>query len=126
MPFCLQHLPSRAAATDAPAAHPRHAATWQRQDLLTLLQVSSTLAGLCITGVSFIDHTERRSGHISGAHGLAFSALLFLLCSYAIFFALRTRHAHWARRLDRLVDTLFMLALTSMVVCGFIMVYTML
>jgi len=54
------------------------------------------------------------------------SALLFLLCTYAIFFALRTRRDTVARRLERLADVLFLLALTGMVSSGFVMVYTLL
>jgi hypothetical protein len=126
MLFCFQRSPSRAATTDTPAPDPRYAAIWEREGLLTLLSVLSTLAGLCITGVSLIHHANRHNSGTLADDGLAFSALLFLLCTYAIFFALRTRHAHWAHWLDRLVDALFVLALTSMVVCGFIMVYTML
>ena len=54
------------------------------------------------------------------------SALLFLLCTYAIFFALRTRKPRWALLLERVADALFLLALTGMVASGFIMVYTLL
>ena len=57
---------------------------------------------------------------------LVISALLFLLCTYAIFFALRTRRDTVARRLERLADVLFLLALTGTVSSGFVMVYTLL
>lgn len=55
---------------------------------------------------------------------LAASALLFLLCTYLIFFALRTRRTALARALENTADLLFLLALTGMVAAGFIMVYT--
>ncbi len=55
---------------------------------------------------------------------LAISALLFLLCTYSIFFALRTRRNTLALVLEKIADALFLLALTGMVASGFIMVYT--
>jgi hypothetical protein len=55
---------------------------------------------------------------------LALSALLFLVCTYTIFLALRTKDQLLATRLEKPVDALFSLALTGMVAAGFIMVYT--
>ena len=92
---------------DSPARN----TTWLREELLHLLSLSGTLAGLCITGVTLF-HTV-----------LAASALLFLLCTYAIFIALRTRRERLAVILEKVADTLFLLALTGMVVAGFVMVY---
>lgn len=57
---------------------------------------------------------------------LAISALLFLLCTYLIFFALRVARDAMAQRLERMVDALFLLGLTGMVAAGFVMVYTVL
>lgn len=102
-------------------------ATWLRDELLHLLSVSGTLAGLCITGVTLF-HTIGRTS-LSGTFAddlLAVSALLFLLCTYAIFFALRTKREALALTLEKVVDTLFLLALTGMVSSGFIMAYTVL
>ena len=55
---------------------------------------------------------------------LAGSALMFLICTYAIFFALRTRRSAVALLLEKIADVLFLLALTGMVACGFLLVYT--
>jgi hypothetical protein len=104
---------------------PKAQLTWLREELLHLLSLSGTLAGLCITGVTLF-HT------IAGAapqntiadDALALSALLFLVCTYAIFMALRTKDQRLAIKLDRLVDALFSVALTGMVATGFVMVYT--
>ena len=105
----------------------RGAPTWLRNELLTLLSVAATLAGLCITALTLVHGQVRAS--MSGTvvdDGLALSALLFLLCTYVAFFALRTRDALRSRRLERSFDTLFILGLTCMVGSGFIMVYTVL
>ena len=93
---------------------------WLREELLQLLSVAGTLAGLTITAVALL-HTV---GHADATPTivddmLVSSALLFLLCTYAIFFALRTRRDTVARRLERLADVLFLLALTGMVSSGF-------
>ena len=100
---------------------------WLREELLQLLSVAGTLAGLSITAVALL-HTV---GHADASPTivddmLVISALLFLLCTYAIFFALCTRRDTVARRLQRLADVLFLLPLTGMVSSGFVMVYTLL
>ena len=104
-----------------------HHPTWMREELLQLLAVAGTLAGLSITAVALL-HTL---GHANATATVAddilvLSALCFLLCTYAIFFALRTRKPRWALLLERVADALFLLALTGMVASGFIMVYTLL
>ena len=98
---------------------------WVRQDLLQLLSLSGTLAGLSITGVAFF-HTlgEANAPQTIADDLLAISALLFLLCTYTIFFGLRTHRRELARKLENVSDTLFLLGLTGMIASGFIMVYT--
>ena len=98
--------------------------TWQREELLHLLSLAGTLAGLCITGVALF-HTLGRTAlpETIADDVLAISALLFLLCTYTIFFALRTKREAHALRLERIADVLFLAALTGMVASGFIMVY---
>lgn len=99
--------------------------TWLREELLHLLSLSGTLAGLCITGVTLL----RTLGKVSMAETiaddvLAVSGLLFLLCTYSIFVDLRTRKTAFRLVLEKIADTLFLLALTGMVTSGFVMVYT--
>lgn len=99
--------------------------TWLREELLHLLSLSGTLAGLSITGVTLLRTLGKASLVQTVADdALAMSALLFLLCTYAIFIALRTQRNALARALERIADVLFLLALTGMVSAGFIMVYT--
>ena len=96
--------------------------------MLHLLSLSVTLAGLCITGVTLF---RTMGGRVSLQQTLAddilaISALMFLLCTYIIFFTLRTHRESLALNLEKIVDTLFLLALTGMVISGFIMVYKIL
>ena len=99
--------------------------TWRREELLHLLSLSGTLAGLCITGVALF-HTRGLSTlpETVADDALAVSSLLFLVCTYTIFVALKTRRSSIACTLERIADILFLLALTGMVASGFIMVYT--
>jgi hypothetical protein len=100
-------------------------ATWLREELTQLLSLSATLAGFCITSVALFHTLARASLTETIADDvLAISALFFLICTYTIFFALRTRHTKLARTLEKVADALFLVALTGMVATGFIMVYT--
>jgi len=100
---------------------------WLRDELLHLLSLSGTLSGLCVTGVTLFHTTGKASLQVSLADDiLAISALMFLLCTYIIFFTLRTRQESLALTLEKVVDSIFLLALTGMVTSGFIMVYNML
>jgi Co/Zn/Cd efflux system component len=104
---------------------PNTQSTWQREELLHLLTLSATLAGLCITGVTLFRTIGRSSLPETVADNtLAISAVLFLVCTYTIFFALRTKRNGLAALLEKIADGLFLLALTGMVASGFIMVYT--
>jgi hypothetical protein len=100
---------------------------WVREELLQLLSVSGTLAGLSITGVTLFRTMGQESMSTTIADDLlAISALAFLLCLYVIFFGLRTESASLPRRLEKLADLLFLTGLTIMVSSGFIMVYSVL
>lgn len=100
---------------------------WPRAEMLQLLSLSGTLAGLCITGVTLFHTLGSVSVQETLADDiLAISALMFLLCTYIIFFTLRTQRESLALTLEKVVDTIFLLALTGMVSAGFIMVYKIL
>ncbi|MBL8446568.1 MAG: hypothetical protein JNJ44_04045 [Zoogloeaceae bacterium] len=112
-------------ARRSPLHGPAKAPAWQREELLWLLSLSGTMAGLCVTGIALLHAVgpSSRAGSIADDL-LATCALLFLLCTYVVFFALRTQREGLAMVLDRVVDGLFTLALTLMVGTGFVMVYT--
>ena len=106
---------------------PQRASTWIREELLQLLSLSGTLAGLAITGVTVFRALGRESMSTTIVDDLlAFSALLFMLCLYVIFFCLRTSRVALASKLEKVADSLFLLALTVMVTSGFLMVYSVL
>lgn len=99
--------------------------TWLREELRDLLALAATLAGFCITGVTLFHTLGRASLPETIADDmLAVSALLFLVCTCTIFFTLRTRNKELALTLQKISDTLFLLALGLMTTSGFIMVYT--
>jgi hypothetical protein len=101
-------------------------ATWTREELIQLLTLSGTLAGLSVTSVSLL-HTLRSSSLSTTVVDdvLAITAVLFLLCCYICFFALRFNRHKAIKKLIWIADILFFLALTSMVVSGFLMLYTL-
>ena len=51
-------------------------------------------------------------------------SLLFLLCAYAAFWALKTRKPRLAQTLVKVTDILFLASFTLMIVATFLMVYT--
>ncbi len=98
-----------------------------KEELLHLLSISGTLSGICIGGVTLF-HTmsdATRAGTLVDDL-LALCALGFLICTYLIVWALRTRARRYTGPLIRLVDGLFLLSLTGLVLAGFLMVYTVL
>ena len=98
---------------------------WVREELLHLLAVSGTLAGLSVTVVALM-HTLGTSNTTTTIIDdlFALCALLFLLCTYGIFWALRARNPGMVRLLIKLVDTAFLVGLTLMTAAAFMMVYT--
>jgi hypothetical protein len=98
---------------------------WQRAELMHLLSLSGALAGFCITGVTLFNTVGKGSIPETIADDvLAIAALIFLLCTYTIFIALRIKNDKLALILEYATETLFLIALTGMVTAGFVMVYT--
>jgi len=96
-----------------------------REELLHLLSVSGTLAGLCITVVALMNTFSGIRSIVTVVDDMfAACAATFLLSIYLIVWALRTRKPHVATFLTRVVDRLFLLALTAMTVAAFILIYT--
>jgi len=104
-----------------------HSDTWLREELLHLLSVSANLAGLCVTIVALMNTFSRGADVATIADDIfAICALIFLVCIYLIFSALRTRNTPWLPRLVKVVDIFFVVGLTAMTFAAFIMVYTLL
>jgi hypothetical protein len=97
-----------------------------RELLLRLLPVSSSLAGLSVGAVTLFRFSDKGVRLATIADDvLVVCAALFLLSTYLIFWALRSRTMSRMRRLARLVDAVFLVALTGLVGVGFTMVYAL-
>jgi len=104
-----------------------NADTWLREELLHLLSVSATLSGLCVAIVALMNTFSRGAEVATIADDIfAVCALVFLICIYFIFAALRTRNGQLLQRLVKVVDIFFVVGLTAMTFAAFIMVYTLL
>ena len=98
---------------------------WDRHEIIQLLTISATLAGLSITGLTIFDKDGKVTVAATIADDmLACVALCFLLATYLFFFSLRTSIIKRARLLETLGDAAFLVALTGMVGTGIIIVYT--
>ncbi|MCC6767344.1 MAG: hypothetical protein IT293_22065 [Deltaproteobacteria bacterium] len=99
---------------------------WVREELLHLLSVSGTLAGLAVTVVAVM-HSLGPADAVATTvidDLFAVCALIFLLCTYGIFAALRLQPSRSARVLVRIIDGVFLVGLTLMTAAAFVMVYT--
>lgn len=100
---------------------------WGRAELLHLLSVCGTLAGLSITIVAFMHGFDRARSTVTIVDDmLALCAALYLVCIYLIFWALRTPRQALLRPLIRIIDAVFLAALTTMTVAAFLTIYTIL
>ncbi len=99
--------------------------SWMREELLHLPSVSATLSGLCITVVALMNAFEKKVAAATIVDDMfAICALVFLICMYLIFAALRISNAALAEKIVKLIDALFLLGMTCMTFSGFVMVYT--
>lgn len=97
-----------------------------RELLLRLLPMSSSLAGLSVGAVTLFRFSNKAERLVTVADDLlVICAALFLLSTYLIFWALRSRTLGRTRWLARLVDGVFLVALTTLVGVGFMMVYAL-
>lgn len=99
---------------------------WHRDEIIQLLSLSGALTGLTITGLTIFKARATPSLVETLADNvLACSAFFFLIATYLFFFCLRNRNERLANYLEYGADITFLLALTGMVLSGFIMVYTL-
>jgi len=96
---------------------------WTRSELFNLVSLSGTLAGLCVTIVAFIKINGKSDATIVD-DALAVCAATFVSCIFLLFWAIRHTGSRRAERLVKVVDTLFLAALTVMTLTGFVMVYS--
>jgi hypothetical protein len=99
--------------------------TWNRTELLSLLSVTGTLAGLCITIVALMNTFDRaRTATTIVDDVFVLCAAVFLVNIYLIFWALRAKTSTLSMTLSKIADGVFLLALSGMTVASFIMTYT--
>ena len=104
---------------------PYRPAPWVREELLSLLSISATLAGLCVTVVALMKALGKETDSATIADDMfAVCALLFLASTYLIFWALKTSKPGLATLLVKLLDVVFLVALTLMTGAAFVLVYT--
>jgi hypothetical protein len=103
----------------------RNSVNWRREELLSLLSTSAQLAGLCITVVALMNTFDKTRAYISIVDDmLAVCAATFLLCIYLIFWALRSHKPSISEALIKVVDGVFLLAMTAMTFAAFMTICT--
>ena len=103
----------------------KRARPWLREELLHLLSLAGNMAGLCITGVTLfftVGHASRTATIADEL--LVVCALVFLLCAYVIFFALRMEETRLTITLEHIADILLATGMSLMVATGVVMAYT--
>jgi hypothetical protein len=99
--------------------------SWAREELLQLLSVSATLAGLSITVVALMNTFEKKVALVSIVDDMfAVCALMFLICVYLIFSTLGFKNLALIKKMISLLDIIFLAAMTGMTLAAFIMIYT--
>ena len=97
-----------------------------REELLVLLPMSATMSGLCIGAITLF-HLNGQMAKITSVADdiLAICALIFLVSTYFIFWALRTSQPLHLTMLIKIIDVIFLLGITALVGVGFVMVYAL-
>jgi hypothetical protein len=98
---------------------------WGREELLGLLSNSANLAGLCVTVVALMNTFDRANATATIVDDLfAVCAAMYLICTYFIFWTLRSLGGNAPQWLMRTIDGIFLVALTSMTAASFLLIYT--
>lgn len=123
-------MPDATAPQDGTRVNPTEARTPDDEDtrdlMLRLLPMSASLAGLSIGVITLFRLTDKAQRLSRFADDLlVICATLFLTCTYLIFWALRSRRLGRVRTIARVVDAVFLVALTALVGVGFMLVYAL-
>ena len=94
------------------------------QMLLALLSTSGTMAGISLALVGIVNLRITSTKVASAADDIfLFAALGFVLVCYMTFFAIRHLQSPRLARWTDLIDLLFLVSLTLLVIAGFVTVY---
>jgi hypothetical protein len=91
--------------------------------LLTLLSVSAAMVGVCLTAVSLVSVIEALNKIETWVDDLlAVGSLVFSLVTLLSFLGIRTRIRRW-RRYTLVLDVLFCLGISTMVIASLLLTY---
>ena len=97
-----------------------------RELLLRLLSISASLAGFCVAGIGMLSAQPKVGRYVGIADDLlVLAAVCFLLCTYLSVWALRTTKEARLLTLTKLIDFMFLAALTLLVISGIGIAYAM-
>jgi hypothetical protein len=95
-----------------------------RQLLFWLLSISASLAGFCVAGIGLLDANPKAQTYSGlGDDILGLAAVIFLTCTYLTFWALRTGKESRMVVISQVIDILFLIGLTLVVISGIGIVY---
>lgn len=92
-----------------------------------LLTAATSMTGICVGLLGAVNAFARsRNIETLADDVLAMNALMFLVCCYLVVWGLRTGSRRTTATLLRVVETLFLAAMTLLVAIGFFVVYAVL
>jgi hypothetical protein len=92
--------------------------------LLAILSTSGTLAGISLALVGIVNVKVQNTKIETMADDLfLISALGFVAICYCVFFALRQLQSKHLQRWNNIIDILFLVSLTLLLLSGFVVVY---
>ena len=95
-----------------------------RTHMLTMLSVSSGMAGVCATAIGLIGIAKRMStAEMIVDEFFAVGAVLFLLVTGLSFLCLRTRFARRSHTIIYVIDVAFFLGLTTVVIASLVLTW---
>jgi hypothetical protein len=96
-----------------------------RQLVFWLLSISASLAGFCVAGIGLLNANPKALVYSGpGDDILGMASVLFLICTYLAFWALRTGKESRMVLLTKIIDLLFLIGLTLVVISGVGIAYT--
>lgn len=104
---------------------PHGASVWMREELFQLLSISTSLSGLSITVVALMKNFSKIDLSATMVDDMfVICSVLFLICVYLIFFALKSSAPKLVVKLIKFIDLIFLTGITIMTFAALIMVYT--
>ena len=94
--------------------------------LVDVFSVSAAMVGVCLTVIQLIQMNVARKPNTIVDEILAFDSIFFMIACVASFLALKSkRHSRFKRRMEKIGDGCFLLAISTMVVAITLVVYTL-